>query len=261
MDVLIKRIEDLNFQRPYDRETHKKIYSYINENVLSVADQDECPPLQILIYAVENIISPDLIRLQIPHLLHLLAHIECIRRRAVKQASRALSWNDYFSDSDERRAVLLTEQERKFMEQISDESEQAGDRKLYATVIFRLCQLHIHSLWRDDTEDQLQDYMAQYFPSFTNQQPNRLFYLDLSQDEQRQLRDVGKTCAKFLRDASEWETRLEQAWVAKGYARNSALLHIDSCVKTPDFPLMISTVSKSFCRSAVRNLKKNFQSR
>ncbi|KZT23572.1 hypothetical protein NEOLEDRAFT_1069400 [Neolentinus lepideus HHB14362 ss-1] len=214
MDVLVQRIKDVNFHDQYDRQAHRKIY-----NVISIVDPASCPPLYVLVYAVENIINPDLIRSQIPSLLDLLAQIELIRQRAVKAARDALAWNQYYTTSAQKSdgILLLSEKEREIIECIVDERRATAARTIYIGVIFKLCELHIHSLWKHSEGDQLGHYIREYFPSFTNDKSSRMFQLDLSEDDQRRLQEIGKGCFAFLDKASKWETELEEAWVMKGY--------------------------------------------
>jgi len=101
--------------------------------------QDQCPPLDVLCYAIKNIMYPDFLLCQIPDLLDLLAVVELYRQEASTQARAALVFNDFYQNDD--TVVSLTRKEKERIERIGDEAICVEQRRLYTLIWVHLCKL------------------------------------------------------------------------------------------------------------------------
>jgi len=171
----------------------------------------------MLCYAVKNIIHPDIIPTQIPHLLALLSNIESYRQRVRTLAKDVLAWND--KQFRESGPTALTHDEENQIARVAQETTHPNNdhhRAIYRTVVLNLCELDIYHLWPRKNRDVLHRRFAEYFghPADTPSKP--VFHRGFSAPEQRELSLVHQRCSSFLKQANVWEAKRIKYFEEKG---------------------------------------------
>jgi len=192
----------------YTTSDHKDIYTYIEQKILNQDSlfKTRVPPLDLILYAIRNIMRPSMVADQIPDLLDLLAAVEFYRNVSLGKANDALVYNDWYKAKDER-AISLTHEERTDLESQVKMADVL--RAIYFNLILQYCQFDVYTLWshHPDSMTDLILRMSDYFPrlnkNYTTPTP-RLFLHDLSDDENDQLHKTGLGCCRFVRDSYAW---------------------------------------------------------
>jgi len=227
MDGLRALILNVTFVQGHSElESHKLIYSYIEDHVLSdPPSKRTVPPLDVIIYAVRNILYPTFLHSDIPALLSLFSIVEQYRLRAVELARNASVWSNYYKASKEDLKDGLTRDEEKVLNRLMKESRIQAQRHVYRTLILQCCQLDIYHLWHGQYPC-IPFRLRDYFYDETRQgasQTLKLFRRDLSDKEQEDLHATGQACLKLFQDVSTWLADRAAAFRARELSEDDAL--------------------------------------
>lgn len=94
---------------------------------------NEVPPLWLVIYAIENILHPRLVKEQIPDLLDLLATVEFYRGRTLDKARDAVVWSKYYEREGREEGQPLTASQRNKL--LSLEDKKHLWRRVYLSLV------------------------------------------------------------------------------------------------------------------------------
>ncbi|KAJ7651175.1 hypothetical protein FB45DRAFT_889844 [Roridomyces roridus] len=186
--------------------SHRKVSEYISSHILEHPNEifkNKVPPLDVVIFAIERVLSAPIEVLRIPDLLDFVTTLEFYRGLALKKADDALEKN---ARGGER---TLTREDK---DRLRDhQSAHTGLREIYIEVVFKFCQLDIYYRWTQNppSPSLATQRLCEYFPmlndyySATHTSP-RLFHSDLSDLEREDLRQRGLKCCRFVRDSVAW---------------------------------------------------------
>ncbi|KAG6879648.1 hypothetical protein C0992_000090 [Termitomyces sp. T32_za158] len=123
------------------RHNHKEIYRYIEREVLSPKSPviKQVPPLEVVTYAINNILHPTFITRRLPHLLDLLATVEFYRKRTLASSHEATIWNEYYEVQDENTFYRLSKEDEAYLKGL--EFDNNSMRTIYITLIAECCRL------------------------------------------------------------------------------------------------------------------------
>ncbi|KDQ55141.1 hypothetical protein JAAARDRAFT_37656 [Jaapia argillacea MUCL 33604] len=192
-------------------------------------------PLFLIKFAIRNFVNPTLLLEYIPQLLDLLAYVERVRKTAESRAVDVLVWQDYYTRNPSEGTIVLNEEELARVEEWSGKGETgqraaARARKIWSSLVFGLCELHIHYSWTvRDQPTLFEDYMKKYFPFLPEHRTNKTddtfddrnlppdvasFHHLLTDAEETELHDSeGERCVEFIGDVSEWEDAFQEDWL------------------------------------------------
>ncbi|EIW54565.1 uncharacterized protein TRAVEDRAFT_52259 [Trametes versicolor FP-101664 SS1] len=205
--VLLKHLP--KNENEYDSYSlHKAIFTHVEKSVAPAASPDTCPPLSVIIYAIQNILTvkPPSLDL-LPSLLQLLVHLETVRLDLIDKLSAIL-----------RRHEHLADIHRKSLESLTKPSRTAAQRTVYRNIIDSVCLLHIHHLWRtyDPARSApLTSALIAYFPAFFARDPDtraacaaalteRPWHHGIAPDELERNARVGAQAAEFMVHAAQY---------------------------------------------------------
>ncbi|KAG5335752.1 hypothetical protein C0989_000464 [Termitomyces sp. Mn162] len=222
---LIASVGDVD-QTP--RHNHKEIYQYIEREILSPKSSiiKQVPPLQVVIYAINNILYPTLVTRRIPQLLDLLATVEFYRKRTLASSLEATIWNEYYEVQNENTVYRLSEEDGTYLKRL--ESDSISMRTMYITLVSECCQLDMYLLLTAKPPS-MTDFLIrfnEYFPRLNKQHQSkspRLFWSDLSSQEIVQLSNLGADCCSQVQEIVSWATD----YVRKGSVLSPHSLLID----------------------------------
>ncbi|KAG6899425.1 hypothetical protein C0993_010392 [Termitomyces sp. T159_Od127] len=207
------------------RQKHKEIYpGYIEREVLSPKSPiiKQVPPLEVVLYAINNILYPTFITRRLPHLLDLLATVEFYRKRTLASSHEATIWSEYYEVQDEKAVYRLSKEDEAYLKEL--ELDNISMRNIYITLISECCQLDMHLLLVAKPPS-LTDFLVrfnEYFPHLNkhyDRKSPRLFWSDLSSEEVVQLSKLGVDCCSRVQEIVNWATD----HVGKGFV--SGLIH------------------------------------
>lgn len=92
-------------------------------------------PIVVFIYAIKNILYPSFLIELIPDFIDLLTMVEFYRIRATEEASKALTWNDFYKDIQSIRT--LEAQDERFLSHLLDTQEEM--RKIFMQIVAECC--------------------------------------------------------------------------------------------------------------------------
>ncbi|KAF5386846.1 hypothetical protein D9615_001988 [Tricholomella constricta] len=201
----LRKLRDLIAKVDYNnltKQDHREIYQYIEREVLSPKSPiiKQVPPLELIVYSIQNILLPKLATRRIPDLLDLLATVEFYRKRTMDHARDAIVWNDYYKN--EKTIITLTAEEEGFLKNL--EKQEKSLREMYIVIL-----TDMYLLWTASPPS-MTDFLIrfnEYFP-FLNDHCERvsprLFHSDLSTTEIAQLEDVGLKCCDTAQGTVAW---------------------------------------------------------
>ncbi|TFK75465.1 hypothetical protein BDN72DRAFT_832343 [Pluteus cervinus] len=189
-------------------ESHKAIYRFVNETVLSPDSPltKHVPSLDIIVYGIKRHLYPEPILDGIPDLLDLLATAEWYRQKTLSAAQNALVWNTYYKNKPK---FTLTADDQKVLNEF--EAKKESWRKMYLTILLSLCKNDIYLMWTEKPPC-ITEFMIrfnEYFPSLndpTAQSP-RLFHSSLSEEEKVLVEQAGRECCQRIQDSCQWAVR------------------------------------------------------
>ncbi|TFK44431.1 hypothetical protein BDQ12DRAFT_672984 [Crucibulum laeve] len=192
-------------------QKHSTILNHLKKWVSKneALSRERVPPLDFLIYAINQITHPTLETKHYAELLDLLTTVESYRSYAFERAEEALTWHDYYSSQMETDVILLSQDDENMLRTIT--KQNSIFRKMYVTVISKCCLIDLHSLWITSPLS-IADYMVrynEYFPSQCNYAIHSplLFHRSLSDQEQKVMVLAARENSSFIRDACEWAQR------------------------------------------------------
>ncbi|KAG6872947.1 hypothetical protein C0995_004831 [Termitomyces sp. Mi166 len=193
------------------RQNHKEIYRFIEREILSPKSPviKQVPPLEVVIFAINNILCPSFVTQRIPHLLDLLATVEFYRKRTLASSHEATIWNDYYEVQNETTVYRLSEEDEAYLKGL--ESDNNSMRIMYITLISECCRLDMH-LSLTAKPPSMTDFLIrfnEYFPHLNkryDKRSPRLFWSDLSSEEVVQLSKLGAECCSRVQEIVKWAT-------------------------------------------------------
>ncbi|KAH9485154.1 hypothetical protein JR316_0002061 [Psilocybe cubensis] len=123
----------------------------ILDSVLATEEypSDHAPPLDIIVYALNNILRPAFLPELMSDFLHLFTMVEFYRRRVVEKASLAIEMNTFYSDNSQANVVLLDDEDKRILKSFVD--EQKHGRRIFLKVIKECCIQDLERLWLMDS--------------------------------------------------------------------------------------------------------------
>ncbi|KAG6831757.1 hypothetical protein H0H92_007909 [Tricholoma furcatifolium] len=201
---------------------HRKIYQYIEREVLSPKSPiiKQVPPLEVVVYAINNIFYPNFVTRRIPDLLDLLATVEFYRKRTLDYAHHATIWNEYYKVDKSVRTISHDEEE--FLTLL--ESQKDTMRTMYIELISTGCRLDMYLLWtaKPPSVTNFLIRFNEYFPILnddSDRESPRLFWSDLSSEESTQLAGLGLDSCVLVQNSVKWATE----YAEQNHAMNAAL--------------------------------------
>lgn len=94
-------------------------------------------PLAVFIYAIKDILYPTFLIELIPDILDLLTMVEFYRLRATEEASKALTWNDYYKTAENTNAHTLEIEDELFFNHLQNTQEEM--RKIFMQIVAECC--------------------------------------------------------------------------------------------------------------------------
>ncbi|KAH9946439.1 hypothetical protein B0H21DRAFT_415346 [Amylocystis lapponica] len=201
----------------YSNDTfHRKIHDLVKQ-IADTAPKTQCPPLRALAYAIRNILLPTFLVDQTLDILILLTHVNLIYQNAVSKCHMIIYWDEQFRSRPEPNVLTLADEDSDLLKSFTKEdNEFQADFRHLINECYRLDIYHTYlspnsaetilrlilyfptqfaELGELDTRDSPKECMAQ-----------RLLHSQPLSDEERDISSLmGLQCAKFVRDASEYE--------------------------------------------------------
>lgn len=167
---LTKVVTSVSFSQNEDDEENivgfsKCIYTHLinNKFLRKVSEGNNgIPPLDLLTYAIRGILFPTFLGpSRIPDVLDLLSNVEYYRCVCKEKAGNAAVLDEFFGFRD-RKAVLLSKEERKCLADIEAQSSLLRSR--FLTLLFSYSQLDVHYLCTSSSRlPGMQERMEEYF--------------------------------------------------------------------------------------------------
>ena len=92
-------------------------------------------PIVIFIYAIKNILYPNFLIELIPDFLDLLTMVEFYRIRVTEEASDALTWNDFYKNTQGARTLEVEDED--FLYHFQDTKDEM--RKIFMQIVAECC--------------------------------------------------------------------------------------------------------------------------
>ncbi|KAG7090995.1 hypothetical protein E1B28_010062 [Marasmius oreades] len=188
-------------------ESSKRIYTHLLDNkwLRKVSEgNNRIPPLELLTYAIRNILFPSFLGpRRIPDILDLLLNVEHYRCVCKQKVETAAVLDEFYALRD-RRAILLSKEERRCLAAI--EAQAPSLRSRFLTLLLGYTQLDIHHLCTSssrlsDMEERMGDYFENRFP----------FFPILAQEEQQQFTEMVdqslRNSMKLVKEAHKLKSR------------------------------------------------------
>ncbi|KAF9268723.1 hypothetical protein L218DRAFT_954171 [Marasmius fiardii PR-910] len=192
-------------------ESSKRIYTHLLDNkfLRKVSEgNDRIPPLELLTYAIRDILFPSFLGpCRIPDVLDLLSNVEHYRCVCKEKAGKAVVYDEFYSFSD-RKAILLSKEERSSLDDIGEQASPLRAR--FLNLLLNYTQLDIHYLCTSPSRlPGMQEHMEEDFG-------DRLsfpFYAILTQEEQQHFTEMVeqllRNSMKLVCDAQKREISLD----------------------------------------------------
>ena len=153
-------------------------------------DPSSPAPVNLLVYAIRNILEPTPEYAQLDDLIHLFSMLEFWRIRAVSVASAALVWQTYHKQAQSQSIILLNDEEEQFL----NEHDSSNDtwRQIFIGILSTCISTHLLRLWESDSHSLFYAYWNEYFKPLENPDvlPVQPFHHRLSINDIDQLLDT-----------------------------------------------------------------------
>ncbi|KAG5645435.1 hypothetical protein DXG03_006259 [Asterophora parasitica] len=207
----LRKLRDLIAKVDYNQLTkldHREIYQIIERDVLSPKSPiiKQVPPLDLIVYTLNQLVRPTLETRRIPDILDLLATVEFYRKTTSDHVSDALVWNDYYAK--DKTVQTISKEEQQILEAYGNDEHQNTLRTIYIQILTISCDLDMYLMWTA-IPPSMSDFMIrfnEYFPSINPycHKSRRLFHSDLSEEETAKLKAVGLECCHRAQATVEW---------------------------------------------------------
>lgn len=97
----------------------------------------QAPPLDIIIYALNNILYPTFLPELMSEFLHLFTMLEFYRRRIIEKAALTIEMNTFYRSASDANVVLLDDEDELFLRNLVD--EQKDVRRIFIKVVEQCC--------------------------------------------------------------------------------------------------------------------------
>ncbi|KAL1756374.1 hypothetical protein FB107DRAFT_290194 [Schizophyllum commune] len=194
-------------------QDHRNIYtvfeSHVKPNKELVAKN--IPPIEVYIYAIKDILHPDVDYEALPSLLDLLSSLEALREFTLDHAKKMLVWHDYYKKIGQHEGQYLQEDLARLRSITNPETEKTL-RELYMYLICTCCQVIVYRTWTSakkgsdvvaDTLVQLNSLFPGLNMDYRTSSP-RLFLADLSEEERSKVEECGADAYDWIRESTAW---------------------------------------------------------
>ncbi|KAL1696001.1 hypothetical protein GGG16DRAFT_121323 [Schizophyllum commune] len=194
-------------------QDHRNIYtvfeSHVKPNKELVAKN--IPPIEVYIYALKDILHPDVDYEALPSLLDLLSSLEALRKFTLDHAKKMLVWHDYYKKIGQHEGQYSKEDLARLRSITNPETEKTL-RELYMYLICTCCQVIVYRTWTSakkgsdvvaDTLVQLNSLFPELNADYRASSP-RLFLADLSEEERRKVEECGADAYDWIRESIAW---------------------------------------------------------
>ncbi|KAL1723747.1 hypothetical protein EV715DRAFT_269119 [Schizophyllum commune] len=194
-------------------QDHRDIYavfeSYVKPNKELVAKN--IPPVEVYIYAIKDILHPEVDYEALPSLLDLLSSLEALRKFTLDHAKKMLVWHDYYKKIGQHEGQYSKEDLAR-LRSITNPDTEKTLRELYMYLICTCCQVIVYRTWSSakkgsdvvaDTLVQLNSLFPELNADYRASSP-RLFLADLSEEERRKVEECGTDAYDWIRESIAW---------------------------------------------------------
>ncbi|KAI5831781.1 hypothetical protein K523DRAFT_362063 [Schizophyllum commune Tattone D] len=194
-------------------QDHRNIYtvfeSHVKPNKELVAKN--IPPIEVYIYAIKDILHPDVDYEALPSLLDLLSSLEALRKFTLDHAKKMLVWHDYYKKIGQHEGQYSKEDLAR-LRSITNPDTEKTLRELYMYLICTCCQVIVYRTWTSakkgsdvvaDTLVQLNSLFPELNADYRASSP-RLFLADLSEEERRKVEECGADAYDWIRESIAW---------------------------------------------------------
>ncbi|KAL1660914.1 hypothetical protein GGF50DRAFT_129884 [Schizophyllum commune] len=194
-------------------QDHRNIYtvfeSHVKPNKELVAKN--IPPIEVYIYAIKDILHPDVDYEALPSLLDLLSSLEALRKFTLDHAKKMLVWHDYYKKIGQHEGQYSKEDLAR-LRSITNPDTEKTLRELYMYLICTCCQVIVYRTWTfakkgsdvvADTLVQLNSLFPELNADYRASSP-RLFLADLSEEERRKVEECGADAYDWIRESIAW---------------------------------------------------------
>ena len=98
------------------------------------------PPIEVYIYAIKDILHPDVDYEALPSLLDLLSSLEALRKFTLDHAKKMLVWHDYYKKIGQHEGQYSKEDLAR-LRSITNPDTEKTLRELYMYLICTCCQV------------------------------------------------------------------------------------------------------------------------
>ncbi|KAH9837361.1 uncharacterized protein C8Q71DRAFT_757856 [Rhodofomes roseus] len=232
---------------------HRDIVVHISTAILPhVPLRGSCPPPAALVYAIRNIMKPELLPGHIPELLEILGHLNILRKQSVKEAKAILTRNQYYLKNPGPTVSILSPT---LEDQVCNVLMHAAEeQKVYRSIVNMFYELDIHQSFLHGSPEVFWLKMTTYFPgqfSDVSEDPTmrsvdevmrmHSFHYDLSAEEQHDSQHTGICCAKFARDAARYMEDPAAYCTQVGAPKHTT---IATLFPPPDIPTLVHITDK-----------------
>ncbi|KAL1736348.1 hypothetical protein EV714DRAFT_279685 [Schizophyllum commune] len=194
-------------------QDHRNIYtvfeSHVKPNKELVAKN--IPPIEVYIYAIKDILHPDVDYEALPSLLDLLSSLEALRKFTLDHAKKMLVWHDYYKKIGQHEGQYSKEDLAR-LRSITNPDTEKTLRELYMYLICTSCQVIVYRTWTSakkgsdvvaDTLVQLNSLFPELNADCRTSSP-RLFLADLTEEERRKVEECGADAYDWIRESIAW---------------------------------------------------------
>ncbi|PPQ89712.1 hypothetical protein CVT25_014113 [Psilocybe cyanescens] len=215
MQQLIAKVREENLTNLEEKgpEDAKSIIEIL-DTVLSKNKEHshgQAPPLDIIIYALNNILHPTFLPDFMSDFLHLFTMIEFYRIWITEKAALAIEMNTFYKGTSDANIILLAQEEEDFLRSLIDSQEVY--REIFMTIVEKCCTLDLKRLWLANSNVDFWVRWNEYLSIFNSSNgalPSHSFHHKLSVDEIDQLRGVGLQVRDFMDTTVDAAQRLRK---------------------------------------------------
>ncbi|KAF9476350.1 hypothetical protein BDN70DRAFT_882512 [Pholiota conissans] len=206
LQELLNELRDYDIRTDPQRIQAAKVINILDKAFTRGGDEirDRKPPLNLVVYAIKNIIFPSFLPELMSEFLHLLTMVEFYRQKMTERASELLVW-DLYCRSEGDPSVCLTPEERKFCEKLDQHQESL--RKIYLNVVSECCAMELSALWLSSSNTDFWIRWNDYFSILKDEDSDTIthtFHYRMTPREKSFLYEAAYAVSKFMETTVRW---------------------------------------------------------
>lgn len=200
-----------NLSRQDRRDIFDELEDYIQPNQHPFSSK--IPPADVLIYAITDILRPDIEYEALPMLLDLLSSLEAQRKLALETAEKIVVFHDFYKNIGQLESSPQADHVEQLRQLTTMRRGSDALRDNYIYLIRNYCLTIIYKTWTAPYagHDVVADTLVQLnalFPGLNTEFPlaasPRRFHADISDDERKLINDDGDDCYQFIDNSISW---------------------------------------------------------